>query len=303
MTITYGVIVHGGAWNIPDEAVDDHRRGVAAALGKAHALLAAGGAALDAVEIAVALMEDDPTFDAGRGAFVNSAGEVELDAIIAVSDRRLGAVCAVQNIRNPIRLARRVMEKTPHVMLAGKGANLFAREEGIAECRPEDLLVGRELERYHAIRNMSSFEPKDAFRKPQGMGTVGCVSLDKSGRIAIGVSTGGTPHKRSGRVGDTPIFGCGGYVEEMGGAAATGFGEDIIRILMTRQAIDYLKQGHDPMKAASQAVDDLGKVGGLGGVILLCRQGYGLAFNTPRMAFALRIEDSPAVVGIEPKDC
>jgi beta-aspartyl-peptidase (threonine type) len=302
--VRYGAIVHGGAWDIPDELAADHVKGVKAALEKAHSIVSSGGHAIDAVDAAVSLMEDDPTFDAGRGSFVNNLGEVEMDAIIATSDHRLGSVCAVQNIKNPIKLARLVMERTKHVMLAGSGANLFAREQGVAECRPEDLLVGRELERYYEIKKMKGFEPKDAFRpsraKRNGMGTVGCVCLDKCGGVAIGVSTGGTPYKRAGRVGDTPIFGCGGYVEPIGGAAATGFGEDLIKILASREVVDDVRRSGDPVWACRHTIELLGsEVGGLGGVIFLGPAGFGLAFNTPRMAFAVGIDGERPVVGID----
>ncbi|MCK5346843.1 MAG: isoaspartyl peptidase/L-asparaginase, partial [Candidatus Heimdallarchaeota archaeon] len=193
--------------------------------------------------------EDDPTFDAGKGSFVNKKGEVEMDAIIATDDHKLGSVCAVQKVRNPIKLARLVMEKTKHVMLAGEGAYLFAKKEKLELCTPEELLVGRELERYYEIKGLKTFESKESFRsdspdvdeKTNGMGTVGCVCLDKKGAIIIAVSTGGTPYKMAGRVGDSPLWGAGGYVEPIGGAVATGFGEDLIRILATRQTVDYIR--------------------------------------------------------------
>lgn len=252
-------------------------------------------------------MEDDSTFDAGKGSFVNNIGEVEMDAIIATSEHKLGSVCAVQNIKNPVKLARLVMEKTNHVMLVGHGANIFAKEHGIFECKPEELLVGRELERYYEIKKLKHFEPKDAFKtsnpKPNGMGTVGCICLDRMGITAVAVSTGGTPFKKPGRVGDTPIFGCGGYVEKIGGAAATGFGEDLIKICAAHQVIDSVKQTKDVMKACQFTIDLLDKeVGGLGGVISLSSLGFGLAFNTPRMPFAIQIENREPIVGINPED-
>ncbi|MFW9992870.1 MAG: isoaspartyl peptidase/L-asparaginase [Candidatus Odinarchaeota archaeon] len=307
MTLELAVIVHGGAWNIPDDAVKDHLNGVSEACKLAHSILAEGGASIDAAESCVALMEDDPTFDAGRGSFCNTIGEVEMDAIIATDDLRIGSVCAVQNIRNPVKLARLVLDKTKHVMIAGKGALLFAREQGIPGCRPEDLLVGRELERYYAIKKMKHFEPKDAFRsspgKSNGLGTVGCVCLDQSGGLAVAVSTGGTPHKLPGRVGDSPLWGSGAYVESTGGAAATGYGEDLIRIIATRQAVDYLRVGLTAQQAADWTVEDLGKkAAGLGGLIVLNRDGLGLAFNTPRMAFAYQVDGGKLVAGIDPSD-
>lgn len=209
MGLKFGVIIHGGAWDIPDDAVNDHLKGVSYACNLAWSHLNNGGSALNAVEKAVTSLEDDSTFDAGRGSFVNQLGEVEMDAIIATADHKLGSVCAIQNVKNPIKVARLVMEKSKHVMLVGKGATSFAREHGIDSVTPEDLLVGRELERYHKIKIIDNYEPKDSFKhkrdKGQGMGTVGAVCLDKNGDLAIGVSTGGTPFKKPGRVGDTPL--------------------------------------------------------------------------------------------------
>ncbi|MHA2296447.1 MAG: isoaspartyl peptidase/L-asparaginase [Candidatus Hodarchaeales archaeon] len=302
--------MHGGAWNIPDDVVDDHLNGVRAACKLAYGIMHEGGKAIDAAEACVALMEDDPTFDAGTGSFVNSIAEVEMDAIIATDDLHIGAVCAVQNIRNPVKLARLIMDKPNYVMLAGKGANIFARDQGILECQPEDLLVGRELERYLAIKQMKDFEPKDAFRSSRfgnderkGTGTVGCVCLDLRGSLAVAVSTGGTPHKRPGRVGDSPLWGSGAYVEKIGGAAATGYGEDLIKVLVTRQVIDYIRSGHDAQLSAECTIKDLAaKTGGLGGLIVLNPVGPGVAFNTPRMAFAYQLNHDELVSGIEPED-
>jgi len=298
----YGVIVHGGAWNIPDKAVNAHLNGVKIACQAAYRLLKEGGTAINAAEKCIELMEDDPTFDAGKGSFVNKKGEVEMDAIIATDDHKLGSVCAVQKVKNPIKLARLVMEKTKHVMLAGEGAYLFAKDMNLELCSPEELLVGRELERYYEIKGLKNYESKESFRsdsidnsetdqKSNGMGTVGCVCLDKDGRIVIAVSTGGTPYKMSGRVGDSPLWGAGGYVESIGGVAATGFGEDLIRILATRQTVDYIRQGASVQVAAEKTINDLQtKLDGLGGIIALTKEGIGLAFNTPRMAYAYQTD-------------
>lgn len=255
-----------------------------------------GRAAVDVVEAVVALLEDDGTFDAGRGSFLNTIGEVEMDAIIAKDTLEMGAVCAVQNIRNPVRLARRLMEDTKCVMLVGSdGCKRFAKEQGIGLCDTKDLLVGRELERYNALMGVTGYESKSAFGrvKTNGMGTVGCVAVDASGNIASALSTGGTPFKRPGRVGDTPLWGAGCFVERgVGGAAATGYGEDLIRVLFARSAIDgliYASGEPDATHAAQRAVQRLEeKASGLGGIIVAApgQRGIGIAFNTPRMAFA-----------------
>ena len=193
-------IVHGGAWDIPDDLVEAHRNGVRQALAIGWNILTNGGSAVEAVEKSVNVMEDDPTFDAGRGSFVNSIGEIELDAsIMDGTTFRAGAIAAVQNIRNPISLARVIMDKSEHILLAGRGAVRFAEEHGITQCSKEDLLVGRELERWKEIqRSTKSISTKDAFRKKMPHDTVGAVAVDRNGVIASGTSTGGTPNQYPG---------------------------------------------------------------------------------------------------------
>ena len=297
----FGVIVHGGAWDIPNEVVNDHLKGVSRACQIAYNILRNGGPAIDAVEQSVISMENDPSFDAGRGSFVNQHAEVEMDAIIATENYQIGSVCAIQNVSNPIQVARLVRDQTDHVLLAGKGASQFAHEQGIKYVIPEQLLVGRELERYYAIKQKKEFKAKDAFKpKSNGMGTVGAVCLDQNGNIAIGVSTGGTPFKRAGRIGDTPIWVAGGYVNKGVGAAATGYGEDIMRVLLTKRVIDYVLAGKTTQKAAHQAIMDLShQVNGYGGVIVLNSNGVGIAFNTPRMAYSYHIASDKQHTGID----
>ncbi|MCY3413428.1 MAG: isoaspartyl peptidase/L-asparaginase [Candidatus Heimdallarchaeota archaeon] len=297
--IDYGVIVHGGAWAIPDETVDAHLKGVETACNVAFQLIEDGKSAIDAVEVGISLMEDDPTFDAGRGSFLNQDSEVEMDAIIATQDQKIGAVLAVQQVKNPIKLARAIRERTDHIMIAGGGGRKLAESLGLELASEEDLLVGRELERYLKVKNIVNYQPKTAFDKPNGFGTVGMVAMDKQGNLAVGVSTGGTPYKRAGRVGDTPIWGAGAYVNELGGAAATGYGEDIIRRLSTRLAVQYLET-MDPQQAAEQTVKDLSSISGLGGFIVLSKKGIGFAFNTPRMAYAYKTNKSVLVSEINP---
>ncbi len=292
------IIVHGGAWNIPDEAVEAHLQGVRAAVLAGWAVLTAGGTALDAVEAAIRLLEDDPTFDAGRGSFLNAAGEIELDAsLMDGTTFRVGAVAAVQNIRHPITLARLVLERSEHVLLAGSGAARFAREHGLEPCRPEDLLVGRELDRWRELQARPDFSTPQAFRVvpstslPERPGdTVGAVALDRHGTIVAGTSTGGTPKKMPGRVGDSPLIGAGTYADSaVGGVSCTGWGESIIKVVLAKTVVDRLEaRPGDPKGAAAAGIDRLArKVQGLGGVIVLDRQGVpAFAYNTPRMARA-----------------
>ncbi|MFX0094878.1 MAG: isoaspartyl peptidase/L-asparaginase [Candidatus Hodarchaeota archaeon] len=299
----YGLVIHGGAWAIPDEAVSDHLIGMKKAVDLGFPMLEKGGSALDVVEAVVAYLEDNPTYDAGRGSFLNSIGEVEMDAIIATDDYQLGSVAAIQNIRNPVKVARRLLDTKGPVFLTGKGANLFASEMGFATCLPEDLLVGRELERYYELKKKKDFVPKDAFRHPN-RGTVGAVVLDKRKRLAVAVSTGGTPKKAPGRVGDSPLFGAGAYLEKnVIGVAATGYGEDLIRILMSKLTVELFKTGNSPQKATELAINYLGtSVNGLGGIIALGTAGIGIAWNTPRMAFGFQTDSHPKQVGIEKED-
>jgi len=284
------LVVHGGAWDIPDDAVAAHKAGVQQALKAGWAVLAKGGTAVDAVEAAIILMEDDETFDAGRGSFLNAAGEVELDA--SIMDGRTfkaGAVAAVQNILHPITLARKIMEESEHVLLVGMGAARFAREHGVATCGQDDLIVLREIERWREAQRGKKTPTKSSFKKKKmAHDTVGAVALDRSGNIASGTSTGGTPNKYPGRVGDSPLIGCGTYADNaVGGVSTSGWGEAMIKVVMAKTIIDRMGvNGGDPEQASVEGIKTLErKVDGLGGVIALNAAGkIGVAFNTPRMA-------------------
>ena len=283
------LVIHGGAWNIPDELVSMHRAGVLAATNAAWELLAGGGSALDAVVRAVTIMEDDETFDAGRGSFVNAVGDVELDAsIMDGATLRAGAVAAVRNVRNPVMLARKVMEESEHILLVGEGAAQFAREHGIPLCSRDDLVTPRELARWRALQG-GGVTTRDTFRRSAG-DTVGAVALDGSGNIATATSTGGTPNKYPGRVGDSPLIGIGTYADSgVGGVSTTGWGESMIRVVMAKTAVDLIERhGGDASAAAVEAIHLLEqRVAGYGGVIALSSTGsVGIAYNTPRMARA-----------------
>lgn len=300
------IIVHGGAWDIPVELHEVHRQGTLRAAEAGWAVLAAGGAAMDAVEAAIVIMEDDETFDAGRGSFLNAEGQVELDAgCMDGRELQVGAVASVQFIRNPIRLARAVMEKSEHVLLVAQGAQRFAHRMGFAPCELTDLAVPREFERWQKLLYDRTFSARQSFARAAGTATgpgdtVGCVALDQMGHVAAGTSTGGTPNKMPGRVGDVPMVGSGFYADdEIGGASSTGWGESIAKVLLARLALHCLKELGDPHAAAQAAIQVLAdKVLGLGGVILLSPEGKpGWHFNTPHMAYAYRMADmeSPEV--------
>jgi beta-aspartyl-peptidase (threonine type) len=287
------LIVHGGSRDIPPDLTDAHEEGCRAALLEGWEILQSGGHALDAVERAIRRMEDDPTFNAGSGSVLNSEGEIELDAAI-MEGRSLqaGAVAAVQNIKNPISLARRVLE-SELVFVVGRGALVFAREMGMAQCRREELLVARELKRWQALRNDAASPMQDTLGFPKE-DTVGAVALDQGGNIAVGNSTGGRPHKHPGRVGDAPLVGCGIYADNrLGGAACTGWGEAIIRVAMAKTTVDLLGGPRPAQEAAALAVQLLEeRVEGLGGVILIDSTGnVACSHNTPKMAYAYLTED------------
>jgi beta-aspartyl-peptidase (threonine type) len=292
-------IIHGGAWNIPDEAVPDCRAGIRRALEAGWKVLSGSGTALDAVEAAIIVLEDDPAFDAGFGSHLNRDGQVQLDAIVMDGKTlKAGAVAAVEHIHNPIRLARLVLEKSEHMMLVAAGAEKFATEHGLALSTPEELVHPREriawqrcLEDSHAAEHHTGHEH----------GTVGAVAIDREGNLFAGTSTGGTCCKFPGRVGDSPLIGCGCYADaEAGGVSCTGHGEGIMKIVMAKMATDLL---HDERVLAphrekgatlsiAQAVADAcvrklaHRAHTTGGLILLDRNGLpGAAFNTPRMAY------------------
>jgi beta-aspartyl-peptidase (threonine type) len=282
------IVVHGGAGERPAEGpeADAARAGCAAAARVGLAVLAGGGSALDAVEAAVRALEDDEQFNAGRGACLTRAGTVELDASIMSGDGlRLGGVAVVRGVRNPITLARRVLDEGEHVLLAADGAVEFAREAGVELVAPEwhvTAAARAKLERELARRAAESGGGES------GGGTVGAVALDGAGHVAAATSTGGMVGKRPGRVGDSPLAGAGTYADDRAGAAsATGHGERIIQVALTKTAIDLLGAGVPAGEAASRALAALDRVGGKAGLILVDRAGaIGAAFNTRSMAWA-----------------
>ena len=286
------IIVHGGAWTIPDDRKQAHLDGCRHAVEAAYPLLLDGASALDAVQAAINVLEKDDTFDAGRGAVLNADGQIELDAsIMDGRDLNFGAVAGVRRFMTPVDIARKVLE-TEFCFLIGDGAERFAREQGLLECDPRDLFVERELQLYEKLRSQDGYSTHEAFA-PVPQGTVGAVAIDRDGNIAASTSTGGTPYKLPGRVGDSPICGAGVYADnELGGASCTGFGEGVIRTLMCSKACEYLKQ-HGADDAAKEAISMLyRRVAGHAGVILLDKDGnYGIYHNTDHMAHAYVLPD------------
>jgi beta-aspartyl-peptidase (threonine type) len=281
------IIIHGGAGDWSPELLEPARVGMQRAVEAGWAALEAGGSAMDAVEAAIVVLEDEEAFDAGRGSFLNADGQVELDAgSMDGGNLHVGAVAGVQFIQHPISLARAVMDKSDHVLLVGEGAQRFAAKMGFRPCELTDLAIPREFARFQKALWDRAVQPH-----PNLGDTVGCVALDRQGHVAAGTSTGGTPNKLPGRVGDVPMVGCGFYADDqLGGASSTGWGEAIAKVILARLALEYQLQLGDPMAAARAAIQVLKrKVNGEGGIILLSPDGRpGWHYNTPYMPRAYR---------------
>jgi beta-aspartyl-peptidase (threonine type) len=281
-TFPPSIIVHGGAGPIKDDSLQARLDGCRAAALAGWKMLEAGGSALDAAEAAVVVLEDNPLFNAGTGSTLNSLGQVEMDAsIMEGHSLRAGAVAAVSSVKNPVSLARRVMDDGRHVMLVGEGALQFARELGYPECAPDSLIIESERQRWESKH-----------------GTVGCVAFDARGHLAAATSTGGMFNKLPGRVGDSPLIGCGNYADEFGGASGTGHGEAFIRLVLAKRAVGYLEAGIDAQLAAQRVIADLEtRLASSGGVILIDRQGrFGFARNTSHMPVCIVGAGSTPVV-------
>jgi len=263
------LVVHGGAGAILDGEVAERLAGCRAAALAGWAILQGGGAALDAVQRAVEVLEDDPLFNAGTGSVLNAEGRIQQDASIMDGPRlAAGAVANVTRLRHPIRVARKVLEDGRHLLLVGEGAQRFARQAGIEVCSEEELIVAsrrRQWEERH--------------------GTVGCVAIDRRGGSAAATSTGGIVDALPGRVGDSPLIGCGTYACDAGAVSCTGLGEAIIRVTLARAAVELLQAGHPPQEAAARAVAVLAaRTGGQAGLIVVDRHGRaGHAHNAGHM--------------------
>ncbi|WP_376795462.1 isoaspartyl peptidase/L-asparaginase family protein [Thermogemmatispora sp.] len=320
------IVVHGGAGTIPEERAAVAQAGCREAAELGWRILEQGGSALDAVEAAVRALEDNPVYNAGTGATLTQDGRIELDAgIMEGRTLQVGAVAAVEGVKNPITLARRVLE-SPHVLLVGHGAQQFALEQGIELCRTEDLLTDYQYRRWReerrgvvqqtsdedeeeppfyrlevATTTFVSDEGEPAYYRLQvgatsihldeeRHGTVGAVALDESGLLAAATSTGGIFQKYPGRVGDTPLVGCGFYADEHAAVSCTGQGEDFVRLLLARRAADFVALGASAEVAAQAAIAVLSaRATGKGGLIIVDAQGQvGLAHNSPQMAYAYR---------------
>ena len=258
-TPKWAVLVHGGAGGHDNDP--QRVAGCRKAADTGGKILLAGGSAVDAVQAAVRVLEDDPFFNAGTGACLTAEGRIELDAsIMEGSELRAGAVCALSPFRNPVDIARAVMDDGRHLLYAGDGAADFARSAGFTPTTVEAMTVERSLRQWEASR-------VGALAGSVPTGTVGAVARDVRGLIAAATSTGGTLGKAHGRVGDSPIVGAGTYADNLaGGGSATGLGEAILRTCLTKRAIDDLARGALPEEAARRAIEYLVLRGGMGGL-------------------------------------
>jgi beta-aspartyl-peptidase (threonine type) len=286
--MTTAIIVHGGAgaWIVSDERRQVVLDACAEAAEVGRAILLRGGSALDAVEAAVILLEDCPALDAGRGSYPNMNGDVEMDALIIDGlTLNMGAIAAIQRVRHPISLARRVMLDSGHNFLVGSGADEFADNIGFPRCEASEL-VGDGL------------YPHKAGQHSVG-DTVGAVALDRDGNLAAATSTGGTSNKLPGRVGDSPLVGSGAYADNWTAAvSATGYGEALMRVVISMRVCDFVGAGLTAKSACEAAIRLLEeRTGGEGGLIAVDARGQvGWAYNTKAMPLAYAINDAPVEI-------
>jgi beta-aspartyl-peptidase (threonine type) len=303
------IIVHGGVGKVKPEKLELVKAGLKKAVQAGYKVLLEKNDALSACEAAVNVLEDEPVFNAGTGAVLTLDGRCELDAaIMKGSNLEAGAVAGIENVKNPISLARLVMEKTDHVLLIGEGAENFARIMGF---QPYDPKTPERIEEWKNLKEkLLKGEPlhwKKIYelikQHPELLhGTVGCVAIDDSGEIVAGTSTGGVFLKLFGRVGDTPILGAGTYATSFGGASCTGIGEGIMRTLLAKTACDFMKMGISAQKTAEACIDLINNtVKTETGIITLDRHGnVGFAYNTENMpvAFINSRENEIKIAGI-----
>jgi beta-aspartyl-peptidase (threonine type) len=300
------LVIHGGAGIIEKARMTrDKDREIRAALDHAlatgAAVLAAGGSAVDAVEAAVGELEDNPNFNAGRGAVFTFEGRNELDAAIMDGrDRSAGAVTGVTTTRHPVSLARAVKDRSPHVLLRGLGADQFSREQGLEQVDNSWFATDERRRQLDAMMAIDG----DHFDVDLKYGTVGAVALDVNGHIAAATSTGGLTGKRWGRIGDSPIIGAGTYADDGSAAvSATGSGEYFIRALAAYQVAERVKIGHESLQhALDETLADVRSLGGTGGLIAVAPTGeMAWGFTTPGM-YRGRADSSGRIVALYSED-
>jgi L-asparaginase / beta-aspartyl-peptidase len=286
------LVIHGGAGVIKRDMSPAKEKAVRAAMTKAledgYAQLKAGKPAMDAVTAAITVLEDDPNFNAGRGSVFTHDGKNEMDAAVMDGDTlRAGSVAAVHHVKNPILLARAVMEHSPHVMLIGDGAEAFAKEQGITLVDPSYFRTDERWQQLQkALKEDSEKQPHADLETAKHFGTVGAVALDAQGHLAAGTSTGGMTDKRWGRVGDSPIIGAGTYANAQCAVSGTGWGEFYIRTVAAHEICMKVSMLGEPLQRAAAEVinQEIPSMGGNGGAIALDNDGnIAMPFNTDGM--------------------
>jgi len=301
------IVVHGGAWSIPDHMETVSREGVKNAAKAGYSVLLSGGSALDAVTAAVMALEDDPAFDAGRGSVLTDSGKVEMDAMVMDGENlETGAVASVNNVRNPIMLARKVMEKTDHTLLVSHGAVQLAETLQVEKADQDYLITEAGRQEWETYKQYNQ-TVTNLFnqRINSGHDTVGAVARDKNGNLSCATSTGGITGKRPGRVGDSPLVGCGGYADNHSGAVSTtGHGESITKVCLAHKIISRLEDGESPRDASSKSLKFMfDRVAGSGGCIVIDKHGrYSAQFTTERMPWA-SISQNVISHGFLPEEC
>ncbi len=292
------LVVHGGAGTVPDELRSQCQLSIRQAAEVGWKILVSGGSALDAVEASVVAMEDDPIFNAGYGSVLTEIGTLEMDAMIADGcSMGVGGVIGVSRIKNPIRASRVVMEKSPHVLFFGRGAEEYVEKFGMDLTDPQKLITERSIQRLERYKEAKKtygdyIRPGDDPERREKYGTVGAVALDAHGNLAAATSTGGVLGKLPGRVGDTPVFGAGTYADKEIAFSATGVGEVIIKSVLGLKTKEGIRMGLSLDAASDYALDYLNtEIGGTAGLIAVTNKGEFVAKKTTKdLVFAIRTE-------------
>nr|CAB3223815.1 isoaspartyl peptidase/L-asparaginase [Phallusia mammillata] len=283
------IVVHGGAWKIPDHMITDSEQGAKLAALEGYKVLKSGGSCIDAVVKAVSSLEDNPAFDAGRGSVLNEAGGVEMHALVMRGDTcDVGGVLCIQHARNPVQVARIILDESPHCLLAGEAGLKMARKHNLPEENIDYFITDHVKEE---LKNFDKYTQAvdGLFNTNTGHDTVGAVALDCHGNLACATSTGGITAQQVGRVSDSPIVGSGGYADnESVAVSTTGHGESIMKVNLAKTIACYVEAGLAPKEATAKALKKMNsRVGGSGGAISVDTRGrVGVHFTTERMTWA-----------------